>query len=475
MPVRAFLRAVPRWLLLGALCAMPGCSDDGGTGGDDRAALVRLTDETFPDDATGAAAEALATEIVAAADAGDDAAAEAKAYELAELTLAEFGGGRLPRTAAQLDTYLTDVFGAAGVAVAPLSAASLGSEGIVAVIRPAGGTFVSASRRAGLQVPAGAVSRPVLLVATRLADSSAYAPGDGPLPTDADQYPLFYEFDLVPDVTLDADAVLGLCQVTEPASAYYAPDPVFARLQLAHPDPADRTTIALLPRVDAPFLECDGVTANARRASLLARRAGIGGRVRKFSPFAAVDAPAGPLPDGTLEPVGYRSFSDSPFNGRSFSFFFLEDWEDGLINTPGVTSSSTSLGSSFGAGLVDAVDGDDGVVDGRCVKTAGNCESGFAGGSITFSFNPAALDGYPTHVGVVWTDGGFGTDVTFEAFGPTDQSLGTRTVTALGDGSNFGTVEEDRFFGVVASGGVRRIEIRNSSGGLEVDHLQYGR
>jgi hypothetical protein len=100
---------------------------------------------------------------------------------------------------------------------------------------------------------------------------------------------------------------------------------------------------------------------------------------------------------------------------------------------------------------------------------------GFANGSISFTFDGTALGGLPTHVGIVWTDGGTGADVTFEAFDAADVSLGTRTVTALGDGSNTGTVEEDRFFGIVASGGVSRIVVSNSSGGTEVDHLQYGR
>ncbi|MCU0621797.1 MAG: hypothetical protein MUC69_09860, partial [Gemmatimonadales bacterium] len=473
------LRPAHRALVIGCFTllslALAGCGDgdDGGGGGD--ADLVRATDALFPDDATGTQAETLAGELVGAAASGDDLTAEERAFALVELTLVEFRAGRLDASGgplpARLAPYVRDVFDEAGLPIPPVEAATFGEEGIIAVVRPAGGTFVSESRRAGLDVPAGALVRAVLLAATRLPDSSVHDPGDGPLPTTLAQYPLFYEFTLTPEVTLAIDAIIGLCQVTESASEYFAPDPIFNRLRLAHPDPDDRSTIALLDRVDAPFLECDGVTANARRASLLARRAGIGGRVRKFSPFGAVE-PVPVLGPGLVDPVPYRSFADSPFNGLGLPSFFLEDWEDGLVNTPGVTASSTSLGSAFGGSLIDSVDGDDGVVDGTCAK-AELCESGFAGGSISFTFNPAAIDGYPTHVGVVWTDGGSGSDVTFEAFDGNDQLVGTRTVTGLGDGSNSGTVEDVRFFGVVAPGGVGRIVVRNSCGGIEVDHLQY--
>ena len=41
-----------------------------------------------------------------------------------------------------------------------------------------------------------------------------------------------------------------------------------------------------------------------------------------------------------LGPSPYLSFADSPFNGGSFSYFHLEDFEDGSLNTPGVTASA---------------------------------------------------------------------------------------------------------------------------------------
>jgi hypothetical protein len=42
---------------------------------------------------------------------------------------------------------------------------------------------------------------------------------------------------------------------------------------------------------------------------------------------------------GSVGPSPYLSFSDSPFNGGSFTYFHLETFEDHLLNTPGVTAS----------------------------------------------------------------------------------------------------------------------------------------
>ena len=152
-----------------------------------------------------------------------------------------------------------------------------------------------------------------------------------------------------------------------------------------------------------------------------------------------------------LGPLPYLSVADSPFTPLGLGTFHLEDFEDGLVNTPGLTADSASFGASFGT-LVDSVDGDDDVIDGACPPES--CNSLFGNGQITFTFDAVALGQLPTHVGVVWTDGGTGCDVTFEAFDAADVSLGTASAAALGDDSNLGTTAEDRFFGVVAPDGV---------------------
>jgi hypothetical protein len=463
---------VPLLLLALALAA---CGSDDPS--DETPSLVRQVEQLFPAGAARDEAVGLAEGLIAAG--AGTAAAEADAFDLAELTMGEYYGDRLSPARAQqpaaIDALISGAFDEAGLPDPALQGEHFDDEGLVAVVRAAGGTFVAPTPRAGIQIPVDAAPRTALLAFRRLPDSSQYAPLDGPLPTSLDQYPLFYDFSFTPEIELAADAIIGICQFADPASAYYPADGVFARLRLAHPDPADRSTIAILELAEAPFLDCDGTTASLEGLMAL-RRVGIGGRVRKFSPFAAVDRGVTPLPPGAIDPVGYRSFTDSPFNGRTFgSYFHLEDYEDGALSTPGVTASSPSLSSSF-AGFEDSVDGDDGAVNGTCLKAGGaRCNAAFAGGSITYTFSPELPGGLPTHVGIVWTDGGVGADVTFEAFDAQDALLARRTATALGDNSNTGTVEEDRFFGIVAPGGVRRIVVSNTSGGTEVDHLQYGR
>jgi hypothetical protein len=94
----------------------------------------------------------------------------------------------------------------------------------------------------------------------------------------------------------------------------------------------------------------------------------------------------------------------------------LEDFEDGDLDFGILASAGAVIPPGF-PGLIDSVDGDDGVIDG----------SGLAGHSwffgtgstgVTFTFTGPL----PTAAGIVWTDGAGAT--TFEAFGPGMVSLG---------------------------------------------------
>jgi hypothetical protein len=174
-----------------------------------------------------------------------------------------------------------------------------------------------------------------------------------------------------------------------------------------------------------------------------------------------------------LVPTPYLSIADSPLAGGSHGYFHLETFEDHLLDTPGVSASGGGVTSVvFGPSIHDSVDADDGVIDGSGLSgDSFFSPSGPAG--ITFTFNAAALGALPTHAGVVWTDAGAGSSVTFSAFGPGGELLFTRTVASLADGSNNGETAEDRFFGVINTAGVSAIFVSNSSGGIEVDHLQY--
>jgi hypothetical protein len=177
-----------------------------------------------------------------------------------------------------------------------------------------------------------------------------------------------------------------------------------------------------------------------------------------------------------LGPSSYVKAADSPFTGLGFSYFHLEDWEDNALNVPGVTMTATSplLSSSFGAGLIDSVDEDDGLINGFSHNGAGHYgQAQWAVGDpgIVFAFSAGVLGTLPTHVGIVWTDGA-GT-INFEAFDSSGNSLGALVGTHA-NGSFGGESAEDRFYGVINASGVSKIHIYNTAGGIEVDHLQYG-
>ena len=182
--------------------------------------------------------------------------------------------------------------------------------------------------------------------------------------------------------------------------------------------------------------------------------------------------------DDFFGPTPYLSAADSPFSSSELAWLHLETFEDGTLDTPGVTSSSGSV--VLPATHSDSVDGDDGTVDGSGAGghsfTPGNTTT------IRFTFDDATLGALPTHAGIVWTDLGFNSggiygfgNVSFEAFGADGTSLGIIGPFPLGDGLTNGQTAEDRFFGITAPGGISAIELSGNSNDWEVDHLQYGR
>ncbi len=193
-----------------------------------------------------------------------------------------------------------------------------------------------------------------------------------------------------------------------------------------------------------------------------------------------VGALAGPVMAGAggnfiFDDGAYVSSGDSPFDlfGPG-SDFFLEDFEDGLLNTLGLLGfgGEIRLPSSF----TDSVDADDGVIDGFG-QLGKNYWAFFGKGGLgplaRFEFDPEALGGLPRSVGLVWTDGNFDAITFFEAFGPKGESLGFLEL-ILGDNGHQGGTAEDRFLGVTFQGGISAIEISATLGRIELDHVQYG-
>jgi hypothetical protein len=180
---------------------------------------------------------------------------------------------------------------------------------------------------------------------------------------------------------------------------------------------------------------------------------------------------------GLTAPSPYLSFADSPFVGGVYQYFYLEDFEDGSLNTPGVSANG---GLVLGPDPVfrDSVDGDAGPIDGSGTSGYSYYSNGLY--TLAFTFNQGVLGTLPTCAGLVWTDVGFsdkglGYDtVTFEAFDAGDISLGSVSLD-VGDGDFKGQTAEDRFFGVTNAAGISKISLTSQfSYDWEMDHLQYG-
>lgn len=175
-------------------------------------------------------------------------------------------------------------------------------------------------------------------------------------------------------------------------------------------------------------------------------------------------------------PTPYLSSADIPAGFYAGGLpTLLETLEDGSLDATLSASRGSLIGPGAFNGTRDSVDGDDGVIDGSCGPQATVCASWFdSSGSLGLRFTFIGSGALPTAFGVAWTDASPGASVTFSATGLDGQSLGSITVGGLADNSVSGTTAEDRFFGVTFSGGVQSIFISTSSGGIEVDHIQYG-
>ena len=160
-------------------------------------------------------------------------------------------------------------------------------------------------------------------------------------------------------------------------------------------------------------------------------------------------------------PTPYLSAADTP-PGFASGTMHIEDCEDGTIDPRLLVLTATIFPPG---GITDSVDADDGAIDG----------SGTAGYSL-FGFPPFEVEfmpPLPTSAGLVWTDGGTPTEVTFEAFGADGQSLGSIGPFPIGDDNNSGGTAEDRFFGVREDAGILRLRVMHTSGGIEIDHVQF--
>lgn len=178
-------------------------------------------------------------------------------------------------------------------------------------------------------------------------------------------------------------------------------------------------------------------------------------------------------------PILYRQVSDSPFRaGIESGTVYLENFEDGQLNTPGVSARDGGIREDQG------VDIDDGMLDGlgrNMVWVGPNGTLPDLGDpwKIEISFTPDAILGYPTFAGVVlpgWT--GLPPNIpAAKRFGAYD-AAGNDLLSGglivdmvhLPAGTSYYSSEGDQFVGIYNETGISRIILSNYS----FDHLQYG-
>ncbi|HVD61753.1 MAG TPA: hypothetical protein VNC11_12845 [Gemmatimonadaceae bacterium] len=217
------------------------------------------------------------------------------------------------------------------------------SDHVEASVGPSGATVVTPTGAAGLQIPPGALNQTVTVSISQIATPGT--PATGPLPTNLKQYGPYYEIQTSPANVQFGDSVrVGVCQVTDPSSAYYAPEADHSKLKLAHT--VNGVVEILKPVAVTDFLHCTGVQASVDqkgwRGSLsrllsgahvsvaYAAHGGLGGKVKSFSPFGAVldacgDSTAltfGVTASGTIERTDCEmvNLAPAPVSGDIFKF-----------------------------------------------------------------------------------------------------------------------------------------------------------
>lgn len=349
----------------------------------------------------------------------DVAAAQLHALRLVALVIHGYradslAGGQTAATRVSAANLINAVLCFVGLP-ADFSPDALASDGAASVVTPDAPptTIVNDTHWAGIQVPAGGVTAPVVVTIVRLPDAPAA------LLTQLDQYPVYYEFHVTPEGALAAPVVVGVCV----AGGATPPDPT--RLRVGHNvAPFTMGSIEILPLQPAPFLDCtdaglslapsgnrllDFARAGWRRlgpalASILGpsklmaasffATSGVGGTTRNFSPFGLVDtlvqmtansptsqsAAAGAAvaapPSITLRTPGGHLYSGLPVSFAVTTGGGSVTGGSATTDALGVaTAGSWTLGLAPGANTVAAT------------ATAPYVGSGVAGSPLTFTAN----------------------------------------------------------------------------------------
>ena len=189
-----------------------------------------------------------------------------------------------------------------------------------------------------------------------------------------------------------------------------------------------------------------------------------------------------------IGPLPYRSLDDNPFDLSGLnSSFFLEDFEDGAVNLPGLGFGGWEVAGP--GSLTDSVDGDDGAIDG----SGNGGHSLKVSNPLVFPTSPAQFAGHLrlsaplifgqrliNAFGFVWTDALPQSFIGVDIFGASGNE--GFQINGNFDDSNNGGTAEDVFIGFISDEPFFEIDLGcivfssnpNETNFCEFDHLQVG-
>ena len=291
-------------------------------------------------------------------------------------------GASPPTTEQALGELIVRLLDFVGLTSGPIPPGAFEDDGAFAFCGPGGCVIVTGDGFAGVSVPPGALDHGLFIAISKLPNSP------GPLPTDLDQYPLFYDFKILPEEELsetfeivgpaaafNSDVSVALCVLDNPPHPLGAPPDVVPNLALAHTDESGEG-IEILPPGPSGFIDCTGANTAFRSGAwsdflaslfrpitpglLYAAPGDIGGQASSFSPFGAVDTTSGgPIsttttldaePDtvmGGFPDTLRATVSPAPLLGESPQVLFF-DGTDTLGSAPTNASGVAELISDTG-------------------------------------------------------------------------------------------------------------------------------
>jgi hypothetical protein len=309
-------------------------------------------------------------------------------FEIVDLLVKAWDGGLFaddPVKRGKLEALIKLLFCLVGLPQPPID---LGPDGGAAVVTPTSPPTVvqTGNLRAATQVGTGAVPQTVLITITKLAATSGW------LDTQLDQYGPGYEFSVVPAVQFTTDVLAGACINGTGNEA------LDMRLRLAHDNPSgtlgtgnarfgnieiiSETPLELVPL----GLECAPQINFFERMFLPQKLyaagspATTGGKVRNYSPFAAVDPLLTLSANSPTSLAGTAGSEASPAPSVK-----VRTAEDKPVNLVGIAFAPGGAATTAGAGIATVGSWVLALGENTLTATASQAGLSFTGSPVTFT------------------------------------------------------------------------------------------